>query len=90
MLAPARWALAAVFRLKTRDEWDRLLSDKDACVSPVLTLEEALENEQVLARDLVETLKGKPALRNPIRFVDAETSSGIAPTLGEHNQEVLQ
>lgn len=89
MLAPARWALAAVFRLKTRDEWDRLLADKDACVSPVLTLEEALENEQVQERGMVEMINGKPALRSPIRFADAETTSGIAPRLGEHNEEVL-
>ncbi len=89
MLAPARWALATVFRMKGRDEWDRLLSDKDACVSPVLTLEEALENEQIQARGLVEQLNGKPALRNPIRFADATTLSGTAPQLGEHNDEVL-
>lgn len=89
MLAPARWALAAVFRLKSRDEWDRLLADKDACVSPVLTLEESMENEQIQARGLIETLHGKPALRNPIRFADAQTSSGIAPRLGEHTEEIL-
>ena len=89
MLAPARWALAAVFRLKSRDEWDRLLSDKDACISPVLTLEEALRNEQVQSRELVEYLHGKPALRSPIRFIDADTRSGVAPKLGEHTQEVL-
>lgn len=89
MLAPARWALAAVFRLKDRDEWDRLLSDKDACISPVLSLEEALENEQVQARGMVEDVNGKPALRNPIQFVDAQTRSGVAPALGQHTEEVL-
>ena len=47
------------------------------------------ENEQVLARGLVEQFDGKPAFRNPIRFVKAETSSGDMPGLGEHTEEVL-
>jgi crotonobetainyl-CoA:carnitine CoA-transferase CaiB-like acyl-CoA transferase len=89
MLAPVRWAMAAVFRLKTRDQWERLLVPQDACVSGVLRLEEALENEQVQARGLVETSGGKPAFRNPIRFVGADTVSGECPALGEHTAEVL-
>jgi len=89
LMAPLRWALAGVFRLKTRDEWERLLADRDACTSAVLTLEEAFENEQVRARGLVEYAGGKPALRNPIRFVGASTASGAAPALGEHTREVL-
>jgi crotonobetainyl-CoA:carnitine CoA-transferase CaiB-like acyl-CoA transferase len=89
MLAPVRWAMAAVFRLRTRDQWERLLVPHDACVSGVLKLEEVLENEQVLARGLVEMSGGKPAFRNPIRFVGAETRSGECPALGEHTGEVL-
>lgn len=88
MLAPMRWALRAAFLLKTRDEWDRILSGKDACISPVLTLEEALQNEQTRARGMVEDDGGKPAFRNPIQFVGASTRSGRAPALGEHNAQV--
>ncbi len=89
LLAPVRWAMTAIFRLKTRDRWERLLEPYDACVSAVLTLDEALQNEQVLARGLVEQRGGKPAIRNPVRFVGAQTLSGEAPALGEHTQEVL-
>lgn len=89
MLAPVRWAMTAVFRLKTRDQWERLLAPHDACVSGVLGLAEALENEQVLARELVESCEGKPAIRNPIRFEGAATLSGPCPGLGEHTDEVL-
>ena len=88
MLAPMRWALRAAFLLKTRDEWDRILADKDACISPVLTLEEALQNEQTRARGMVEDDGGKPAFRNPIQFIGATTRSGRAPALGEHNAQV--
>jgi alpha-methylacyl-CoA racemase len=89
LLAPVRWAMAAVFRLKTRDQWERWLAPHDACVSGVLRLDEALENEQVQARGLVEQYAGKPAFRNPIRFENAETLSGECPALGEHNAEVF-
>lgn len=90
VLAPVRWAMAAVFRLKTRDQWESLLAPHDACVSGVLGLAEALENEQVRARGLVEENGGGPAFRNPIRFVGAQTSSGVSPQLGEHTDEVLK
>ena len=33
--------LAEIFRLKTRDEWCRILEGTDACFAPVLNLEEA-------------------------------------------------
>ncbi|MGH8528747.1 MAG: CaiB/BaiF CoA transferase family protein [Nevskiales bacterium] len=89
VLAPLRWAMAATFRFRTRDQWARLLAPYDACVSGVLTLEEALQNEQVHARGLVERYDGKPAIRSPIRFEGATTLSGDAPKLGEHNKEVL-
>ena len=88
-LAPVRWALVAAFRLKTRDEWARILEDADACISPVLTLEEALANEQTVARGMVEDYCGKPALRNPIQFLGAQTRSGAAPALGADNAAIL-
>lgn len=89
LLAPVRWAMTAVFRLRTRDQWERLLVPHDACVSGVLDLAEALENEQVQARELVEQSGGGPAIRNPIRFEGARTVSGPSPELGEHTAEVL-
>lgn len=89
ILTPMRWAMAAIFRLRTRDRWEQLLLPQDACVSAVLSLEEALRDEQVLARGLIEERGGKPAFLNPIRFVNAETCSGETPALGEHTDAVL-
>lgn len=88
-LAPVRWALSAAFMLKTRDEWARILEGADACISPVLSLEEALANEQTVARGMVEQHGGKPALRNPIQFLGAQTHSGNAPALGADNAAIL-
>ena len=85
LMLPLRWMMQAVLITRPRDYWDARLADKDTCVSAVLTLEEALANEQVRARGLVEEGAHGPVLRSPIRFVNASTQSGQAPTLGEHN-----
>ena len=42
--------LANAFRSKTRDEWSRVLSEVDACATPVLTLSEAAVHEHATAR----------------------------------------
>ncbi|WP_280400173.1 CaiB/BaiF CoA transferase family protein [Nocardia carnea] len=39
------------FRSKTRDEWTDIFAGTDACVTPVLTFEEATENEHIAARN---------------------------------------
>lgn len=88
-LAPIRIALQAVFLTKTRDEWARLLQDRDACVAPILTLDEALKNEHALARGMIEDDGGKPAFALPIRFSQPLAPAHRAPELGEHNREIL-
>lgn len=45
-----RERLARHFATRTRDEWCALLEGKDACVAPVLSLEEAPEHPHNLAR----------------------------------------
>ena len=45
----------AVFRTRDRDEWTARLSAADTCVAPVLTVPEAVDDEQFVARgDIVE------------------------------------
>ena len=88
-LAPLKLALTALFRTRTRDSWVRLLAAQDACVTPVLTLEEALDNEQLRARGLVVDDGGKPAFALPIRFDRAPVPVAPAPALGQHNSEIL-
>ena len=88
LLAPLRLALAALFRTRTRDAWAKLLADGDACVTPVLTLQEALENEQLRARGLIVDDGGKPAFGLPIRFSDPPKPAGPSPALGADNGTV--
>jgi alpha-methylacyl-CoA racemase len=88
-LAPLRLALAALFRTRPRDYWTQLLAEQDACVTPVLTLAEALENPQLRARGLVVDDQGKPAFSLPIRFSAPLPDVGPSPALGRDNAEVL-
>lgn len=45
-----RERLAAAFRTRTRDEWEQVFSSMDACVAPVLTMEEAARHPHNAAR----------------------------------------
>ena len=44
--------LAAIFETKSRDTWCELLEGTDACVAPVLTLQESFEHPHVREREL--------------------------------------
>lgn len=86
---PLRAELAKLFKSRTRDEWERELAHLDTCVSAVLSPEEVLRNEQVQARGIIEMLNGKPAYGFPVKFSDAQTSTGPSPKLGADNAAVL-
>jgi crotonobetainyl-CoA:carnitine CoA-transferase CaiB-like acyl-CoA transferase len=90
-----RAELAALFRTRTRDDWARLLDDADCCAAPVLTIEEALDNEQFRARGMVVEIDHREdgtfkQFALPIRFSDFQfTAERPAPRHGEHTAEVL-
>lgn len=94
--AAVRAELAALFKTRTRDEWARLLDDADCCAAPVLTIAEALDNEQFRARGMVVEVDHREdgRLRQfalPIQFSDFEfTVERPAPRHGEHTAEVLR
>lgn len=62
-LDPARWPavrekLAAVLGSRTRDEWTERAAGTDACLTPVLTPEEAAEHPHNVARGTFVSLDG--------------------------------
>ena len=73
-------ALAAIFATRTRDAWAELLADTDACVAPVLTLEESFEHPHLKARDVYVTRDGHRHAGPAPRF--SRTPGAIAPALG--------
>jgi alpha-methylacyl-CoA racemase len=69
---PATWPegkqrLAEAFRTRSRDEWAAVFDGSDACVSPVLSLDEAPHHPHAVARsafiDIAGTVQPAPAPR---------------------------
>ncbi len=87
--------LQAIFLGKTRDEWIRHFEGEDVCISPVLSLDEALAHPNTLARRMVvdvgSPLGGTERQRGlPIKIArEEERAPGSAPRLGEHDDEIL-
>src|SRR5690242_6047075 len=48
-----REKFTALFKTKTRDEWDAILLGSDACYAPVLTMSEAAEDAHIKARNTI-------------------------------------
>lgn len=88
--------LKKLFKTRSRDEWTELVAGEDACGSPVLGIDEALENEQARHRGMFIEVphpeKGKVTqVAFPIKFSDAKTETPkAAPRLGQHTQEILR
>jgi len=90
-----RTEMKAIFASRTRDEWFARLKGKDVCVAPVLSVEEAINSEQVQTRgNIVEhhhpVAGPTKLLATPIRMQSGRP--GIrrgAPGHGEHGAEIL-
>lgn len=80
---------------KTLAEWANLFEGVDACVTPVLTLEEMTENPQIIYRELIQEVDHPQAgaikqIANPIKLSNTKFRlRRHAPELGEHNKEIL-
>ncbi|MEN1970315.1 CaiB/BaiF CoA-transferase family protein [Lentibacillus sp. N15] len=91
-----KYEIQTIIYQKTLAEWMEVFEDIGACVSPVLTLEEMTKNPQVMARDMIQTVKHQLAgeikqIGIPIKL--SETPGEIrtpAPKLGEHTEEILK
>jgi alpha-methylacyl-CoA racemase len=53
-----RDALSDKFRTENRDHWSRVFTDSDACVTPVLTVTEAMDDPQMRARNVFVDVDG--------------------------------
>ncbi len=87
--------LRSIFKTKTRDEWQAELAEIDACVGPVYTLEEALNDPHARARNVTfsapldgGTFRSLPSFPR-ISGVDGEQRYA-PPALGEQSDEILR
>ncbi len=86
-----RARFAAVFRTKTRAEWQRLLEGTDACFAPVLSLAEAPQHPHNAARGTFVEVEGvvQPAPAPRFSRTKPELRQG-PPTRGQHTDEALR
>jgi alpha-methylacyl-CoA racemase len=94
--AQLRGLMADAFRTKTQAEWMQIFSKREACVTPVLSIREALAGSHARARGSVITVQDplEGDLRHiacPIRF-DGVTLGRLepCPTLGQQTESLLR
>lgn len=89
---PVRRALEEVFAAYPLEYWRKQFRGRETCVTPVLSLEEALEHEQFRARRLIrKNSKGEPSFALPVKFSEFEfTVERDAPAPGEHTEMILR
>lgn len=91
-----RAEMKAIFLTRPRDAWFTLLKDKDVCISPVLSIEEAANSEQVRTRGNIVYHRHPVAgdtrlLSTPVRMSNSKTPVRMgAPALGEHTGDILK
>lgn len=88
--------LSTVFLKRSTDEWVELLAETHGLpVGPLYTVNEALDNEQVHAREMIDELDHPaigtiPVINHPLNFEHAETGfTSAPPLLGEDTHAVL-
>ncbi|KAF5270510.1 hypothetical protein FQA39_LY08388 [Lamprigera yunnana] len=87
--------IAKKFLEKTQDEWCKVFDNRDACVTPVLSLEEAANHPQNVERN-VYTVSNKKGKLVPAAAPKLSRTPGLsqaihsAPHRGQHTLNVLQ
>jgi alpha-methylacyl-CoA racemase len=85
-----RERFTALFKTKTRDEWDAVLLGSDACYAPVLTMTEATNDEHIKARGTIIERDGVPQPAPAPRF--SRTTPEVqrsSPWPGQQTDEAL-
>ncbi len=88
--------LAAKLVEKTTEEWSKIFDEAGVPNGPINYVDKVLENEQVLARDMIVEVDHPKAgkLKMPgVAIKMSDTPGGIespAPLLGQHNRELLK
>ena len=84
-----------IFLQKTRDQWTEIFSQVDACVEPVLSLAEAIADDNTRAREMIVefTLPSGEKLKqiaNPIKFsATKQEYRSLGCLAGTHAREGL-
>jgi crotonobetainyl-CoA:carnitine CoA-transferase CaiB-like acyl-CoA transferase len=88
--------IEAITTTKTTDEWIEIIDAAGIPCGPVLTYDQTMEHEQILAREMIvgieHPIMGRmQAIAPPTKFSNMDyTVRGPAPWLGQHTAEVLR
>jgi len=87
--------LEETLRLKTADEWLKIIDSAGVPCGPINTIDKVLENHQIKARNMIVEVKDSKAgtikiAGNPIKMdsVAEKPDRNAAPEIGEHNLEL--
>lgn len=81
---------AAIFRGRTRDEWEAVFDGRDACFAPVLSMIEAPRGAHMQARGSFTEIKGVVQPSPAPRFSRTQPClSRPPPRPGEHSEQAL-
>ena len=82
--------LEAIFRTRTRDEWDEIMLGTDICYAPILNFRDAIAHPHNAARDTFVEVDGIHQAAPAPRFSrTAPETPPAAVTPGAHTDEVL-
>lgn len=82
--------LRRMFLQQSLDAWVEKFKPVDCCFSPVLSLEQAMQDPHLSSRAVFRKVDGRVEYTFPIRFHPTqEQARSPAPKLGEHTDEVL-
>ena len=83
--------IAKVFATKTRSDWCKIFENTDACVAPVLTLDEAptFSHNQERKTFLWNESGYEPAPAPKLSRTPGDESPKQQPRIGEHTVEIL-
>ena len=91
-----KYEIQTIIYQKTLAEWMEIFENKEACVTPVLTLEEMTSDPQIMAREMIQSMKHETLgtikqIGIPIKLSETPgVIRFIAPKLGEHTEEILK
>jgi crotonobetainyl-CoA:carnitine CoA-transferase CaiB-like acyl-CoA transferase len=89
--ARAREELTRIFAGRTQAQWVAIFDRVDCCVTPVLTIAESLDNEQLRARGMVVEADGIPQFAPPFKMSEMDFSvERGAPAAGQHSADILR
>lgn len=90
--------ICAIKKKKTKEQWCGLFKANDACVEPVMTLKEVLEDSLAKERGMIAELpvvggSTVKKIANPIKFSDTKQvyeSAGVTVSTGNHTKEIFR